>query len=101
MSTRRATIPKHSDGGVIVSTPLDSDKKTESPMMCCIHCGIHWAPRPGSGTRRGFCTRCNGFVCGRAACVAWGCFDRDRVCDNIEAGLPINFRPIIVSVSGG
>jgi hypothetical protein len=34
----------------------------------CVHCGKHWPYRPGSGTTRGFCTRCSGLTCGSPAC---------------------------------
>jgi hypothetical protein len=37
----------------------------------CVHCNAHFVMRAGSGTTRGWCRNCNGFVCGPkcAACV--------------------------------
>lgn len=35
----------------------------------CVHCGSHFVMRRGSGVERGFCTRCNGLVCGRKCAV--------------------------------
>jgi len=37
----------------------------------CVHCNAHFVMRQGSGTLRGWCTRCNGVVCGPrcAACI--------------------------------
>lgn len=37
----------------------------------CMHCGGHFIIRPGSGTRRGWCTSCKGVTCGGANC--WAC----------------------------
>jgi hypothetical protein len=36
----------------------------------CVHCQFTWEYRPGSGITRGYCLRCNGFVCGRPECEA-------------------------------
>lgn len=35
----------------------------------CVHCGNHEIIRPGSGAKRGFCTLCHGFLCGRQICM--------------------------------
>src|SRR5262249_2008331 len=35
----------------------------------CVHCQFMWEYRPGSGIRRGFCLRCNGWLCGREVCA--------------------------------
>lgn len=35
----------------------------------CVHCGRHCVIVPGSGTRRGFCLDCNGFLCGNEYCM--------------------------------
>jgi hypothetical protein len=34
----------------------------------CPHCNKHFLSIKGSGTKRGFCTRCLGVTCGCAAC---------------------------------
>lgn len=35
----------------------------------CVHCGKHWVPVQGSGRKRGFCTMCNGPLCGKKECI--------------------------------
>jgi len=34
----------------------------------CVHCMKHWIVQPGSGRRRGWCTNCNGPLCGGEKC---------------------------------
>jgi hypothetical protein len=34
----------------------------------CVHCQYTWVYQPGSGNRRGFCTKCNGLLCGSKKC---------------------------------
>jgi hypothetical protein len=36
-------------------------------VQCC-HCGAHFAMIRGSGTKRGFCTKCMGVTCGERKC---------------------------------
>lgn len=36
----------------------------------CVHCGSHELVIYGSGTKRGHCTLCTGFVCGKKFCMA-------------------------------
>jgi len=45
-----------------------AERAVERETMQCVHCGAHWITAPGSGRRRGFCTRCNGLTCGAEAC---------------------------------
>lgn len=45
------------DGAVIASTQQ------------CVHCGNHQVIIPGSGKRRGWCTLCQGFLCGEFFCM--------------------------------
>lgn len=52
-------------GYVTVCDPGSDKMLDEADTIQCCHCGGHFVVRPGSGTERGFCTRCNGFVCGR------------------------------------
>lgn len=51
-------------------------KRSEHQTLMCAHCQMHWMVRPGSGTSRGFCMRCNAPTCGKQKC-----FDR---CDPWE-----------------
>ena len=37
----------------------------------CRHCGTHWIPMKGSGRVRGFCTKCNGVLCGADHCMRY------------------------------
>lgn len=61
---------------------LDGDiLKAET--LQCVHCGAHWAIEPGSGKKRGFCTSCNGFICGRDACIA--CLPMERRLEAMES----------------
>lgn len=90
--------PSHSKVGIITDIPKDGGPKTTVDLVACAHCGYMWEYKPGSGRIRGFCMCCNGLTCGRRAC-------RDKVCtnwrqklDNIEAGRPEDYKPIIVSV---
>jgi len=50
---------------VLITTDRDG-KVHEADMLQCVHCGGHFPIKAGSGITRGFCTRCNGPVCGRA-----------------------------------
>lgn len=40
----------------------------ERDTLQCVHCMKHWVVQPGSGRRRGWCTRCNGPLCGAQEC---------------------------------
>ena len=47
-----------------------TDHGTESyKTIQCKHCGVHWQYVRGSGKQRGYCTKCNGFLCGVKECV--------------------------------
>ena len=50
-------------GGMVV----DGQQVAET-LQCC-HCSAHWVRQPGSGTLRGYCSRCNAVVCGKQACM--------------------------------
>lgn len=39
-------------------------KVIECDTLQCVHCGMHWQHKPGSGKVRGYCTRCCGPICG-------------------------------------
>ncbi len=80
-------------GHVIVTPPVGPIIEVDT--LQCVHCGAHWQPKPGSGNVRGFCMKCNGPICG-AACAE--CMPAEQRLENIEAGRPLDFRPIIVGV---
>lgn len=35
----------------------------------CPHCNAHFKSIPGSGTKRGWCSKCHAVVCGREECM--------------------------------
>lgn len=57
------------------------DNVTVADTLQCVHCGGHWVPRTGSGRVRGYCSRCNGPVCGRKCAV---CVPLERWLDTVE-----------------
>jgi hypothetical protein len=44
--------------------------RIEGQCRQCVHCQMTWEYRPGSGIRRGYCLKHDGFVCGTDACIA-------------------------------
>ena len=92
-SQGRAEFVPHDHGKIV----------TVGTVQCC-HCDMILHLSPGSGRRRGICSRCTkkgpGITCGRPCCdVCVG--GAERVLDNLEAGLPwaeaMQFQPIRVS----
>lgn len=65
---------KHGKGAVVQNGQHIADT------LQCVHCGRHWVPLKGSGTRRGWCSACSGVCCGNEACM---------VCIPYEARLEI------------
>lgn len=45
------------------------DGQQVADTLQCVHCGMHWDRKPGSGTVRGWCWNCNGVLCGKEKCV--------------------------------
>lgn len=43
--------------------------KIEEETRQCVHCQAHWVYRPGSGIRRGYCLKHDGWLCGQDACI--------------------------------
>jgi hypothetical protein len=86
--------------GYIIIKDLQSDKVLlEADTLQCVHCGGHFPVRPGSGKIRGFCTRCNGPVCG-PGCKE--CVPTEQYLENMEAGIinPDSHRPAKISTHG-
>lgn len=74
----------------------DADGRvSESETHLCCHCGGHFVMQKGSGRLRGFCTRCNGLICG-PACA--NCVPAEQLLENIEAGRAEDYRRIIAAV---
>ena len=80
--------------GTLITTPWDGPEVHQDTIQC-VHCYRHWVYKPGSGKTRGFCTRCNGFVCG-PKCAE--CVPKEAKLENIEAGRDVMFRPVTISV---
>jgi hypothetical protein len=95
MSIERATAPAAARSGILITTPYEGGPVVIEDTVSCIHCAYTWVWRPGSGKRRGWCTRCNGIVCGRPHCAALGCVHRERLLENIEQGKPLGHVPIV------
>ena len=75
--------------GTIIITDPDLPHEVQRDAMQCVHCQAVWIVKPGSGIKRGFCTRCNRVTCGRPECDV--CLPFEKQCDLIEAGkaLPV------------
>lgn len=43
--------------------------RIEGEQRQCVHCQYLWDYVPGSGTRRGYCLRHDGWLCGREECA--------------------------------
>ena len=69
----------------------------ESDLVQCVHCGGHFPIKIGSGKTRGFCTLCNGPVCG-PSCA--NCVPLEKWLENREQGKPDDHKPTKVSMSG-
>jgi len=57
---------------------------SEQKTVMCVHCGMHYVVRPGSGKVRGVCLMCYGPTCGRVGCDP---------CVPLEKGLEIRVKP--------
>ena len=60
-------------------------RKVETEGRMCSHCGCRWEYQPGSGTRRGYCKRCNGVLCGQDLCMKY-CVPYMARIEGIEQG---------------
>lgn len=45
-------------------------KSVEGETRQCVHCQRMWIYSPGSGTERGWCLNCGGFICAQSDCYA-------------------------------
>ncbi len=62
--------------------PLGMEDEGETLM--CVHCQMHWRVKPGSGTKRGYCMRCNGPTCGKKPCEK-RCVPFEKALEQIES----------------
>jgi hypothetical protein len=80
---------KFEDGLGIVVDPGSDKPYAEIPTTRCVHCGSHF-PTPSFGTDaaskklrigRGFCSNCNGYICGERCSV---CKPLERMLEEME-----------------
>lgn len=91
--------------GVFITRDPETDRIEEVPTTQCCHCGAHFEhPRFGTSEAdkrsrkgRGYCHKCNGYVCGRG-CEQ--CIPEEARLENLEAGRPELTMPRII-VPGG
>ena len=55
----------------------------EADLLQCGHCAHTWKHIPGSGIRRGICTKCDKPTCGKPACDTH--YDQRQWVDDVEA----------------
>jgi hypothetical protein len=84
-------------GRIIVIDPGADRPLAEHGTAQCVHCGGHFPIQPGSGKVRGFCCNCNGPICGPKCLM---CVPAEQQLENMEAGLPIDHRPIRIATRG-
>ena len=56
----------------------------------CVHCGGHFKVIPGSGTKRGWCPKCKGVLCGGMTCMT-RCVPFEQMLEKME-GKKHNFK---------
>lgn len=81
-----ASTPTHSvlrPHGILIVTDVDG-KEYQADCLTCCHCRRAWVVKPGSGIRRGFCTKCQKVTCGSPECDA--CLPAEKRLDLFEAG---------------
>ena len=61
-------IHGHKPSAYFVTSDGDG-RKFEGECRQCIHCLYTWEYHPGSGTERGYCLLCGGFLCARPQCI--------------------------------
>lgn len=84
--------------GTAIYTAIEADRVTEFRTLQCCHCGRHWMVIPGSGAKRGYCTRCGDVTCGPDCLLANKCVPQDLMLSNLEAGRAIDHYPTQVNV---
>ena len=69
-------------GAIITAEP--SGRTIEADTLQCAHCGMHWQVQPGSGKRRGWCTKCNGPLCHEKELCMVMCYPFEKRQDDME-----------------
>lgn len=79
--------------GHVLITDENDKVLLEADTVQCVHCGQHWYPQPGSKKVRGFCSRCNGPICGPKCQY---CVPIEQQLANMEAGLSAIETPRLI-----
>ena len=100
-------------GTIIISDPGADAPVLEAATLQCVHCGAHFPAKPmrpsgrfftheeaaamsrGGETMRGYCMACAGPICG-PGCDR--CVPTEQLLINMEKGLPLDHRPIVIPV---
>lgn len=98
MSCRRHTAPAGLRSGTLISTPYEGGPVTQADTVQCVHCQYTSLWVADSPRWWSFCTKCAGLICGQRECLARGCVHKEQQLDNIERGLPLDYKPVIVHV---
>jgi hypothetical protein len=61
-------IRGHKPGNYFVTADA-AGRKVEGEGRQCCHCQFSWEYHPGSGERRGYCARHDGWLCARPICA--------------------------------
>ena len=56
----------------------------ERETVSCAHCQYIMTIQPGSGTKRGYCFRCNAVICGKQACME-KCVPFEKAIEDMES----------------
>lgn len=59
-------IQGHKPNGYLTTVDL---KTVTGETRQCVHCQKMWTYSPGSGTTRGWCVNCGGFICAEPQCL--------------------------------
>lgn len=81
MSRERATVTRPA-GAIIISTEMG--KVIQLDTKQCVHCGMHWEHKPGSGKTRGHCFNCKGPICGPKC---QDCYPKEKQYEDMTRGI--------------
>ena len=84
----------------MISTDRETGRESITDFVQCVHCGRSWQFVAGSGRERGYCLACDGITCGPGCIAGDACVPKELMLENMEAGRPLNYRPIKASVGG-
>lgn len=84
-------IQGHKPSGYIETGTAEGGRVERETRQCC-HCQYTWIYKPGSGDRRGYCLKHNGFLCARDECMT----EQLRMLDHYERESG-RLRPVCIS----